>query len=225
MRQFYALSKTHHPDHNPDDPSASRRFVRVSEAYATLGNAQKRERYDRELHRASPRGRPHGSHSSTSSASGPAGGRPASGLSRRRTAFHGPPPSFYRSGAWGAQGAKRRRGQAQAAEPGPDASSSSQGQSQPQSQFHEHSPWPDDSSPIPHFDRAAHFRTQEEQDRRRRLRAASAEDAAPPRVGRGMLANFAFVGGIVALAALLPSVVLGAFARGGGREEGERNGR
>src|SRR5450432_1534364 len=98
-RSFYRLSKTHHPDRNPNDPDASKRFVKISEAYAILGHADKRHRYDGEAIRTgqgpsysdtAPRGSYHSSN--------PAGGRPASGLSRRRTQFRGPPPSFYRSG-------------------------------------------------------------------------------------------------------------------------------
>ncbi|KAL1865724.1 hypothetical protein Daus18300_007100 [Diaporthe australafricana] len=109
-QSFYHLSKTHHPDHNPDDPLASKRFMRISEAYSVLSHTDSRAKYDRNvlrLHeqRASAGPGPHrgGSYSST----GPAGGRPASGLSRRRGTFRGPPPSFYRSGGWGAHSAKR----------------------------------------------------------------------------------------------------------------------
>ncbi|KKY30381.1 hypothetical protein UCDDA912_g09684 [Diaporthe ampelina] len=112
-RSFYHLSKTHHPDHNRDDPLASKRFMRISEAYSVLSHTERREKYDRDVLRlheqraaAGGPGPPQhrgGSYSST----GPAGGRPASGLSRRRGTFRGPPPSFYRSGGWGAHGAKR----------------------------------------------------------------------------------------------------------------------
>ncbi|OTB16738.1 hypothetical protein K445DRAFT_317027 [Daldinia sp. EC12] len=115
-KSFYALSKTHHPDHNPSNPHASRRFMRISEAYSVLSIPAKRAAYDRDtlrLHQpsssssSSSHHHPHhrGSYSSTSN---PAGGRPPSGLSRRRGTFQGPPPSFYRSGGWGAHGAKRR---------------------------------------------------------------------------------------------------------------------
>lgn len=124
--QFYLLSKRHHPDHNRDDPAASDRFIRINEAYHVLSTPDRRTKYDRDLARhrpwpansASPTSysgtatgsgggrRRHGSYAS-SSASGPAGGRPASGLSKRRTQFRGPPPSFYSAGAWGVHGAKR----------------------------------------------------------------------------------------------------------------------
>ncbi len=46
---FYALSKTHHPDHNPSDPHAPRRFMRISEAYTVLSHAEKRAAYDRDV--------------------------------------------------------------------------------------------------------------------------------------------------------------------------------
>ncbi|KAF8474881.1 hypothetical protein BDZ91DRAFT_711939 [Kalaharituber pfeilii] len=108
-RRYYELSKVHHPDHNPNDPAAATRFSRLSDAYAVIGNAKKRERYDKELaHR-------HGIRHHR--AAGPAGGRPASGLSRRRTQFHGPPPSFFRSGGWVNKGgtASSRQGSAAAA--------------------------------------------------------------------------------------------------------------
>ncbi|KAM7183800.1 DnaJ subfamily A member 3, mitochondrial [Naviculisporaceae sp. PSN 640] len=109
-KSFYRLSKIHHPDVNPSDPHASRRFHRISEAYHVLSHAEKRARYDRDYFRRHPNHRhpkttPHTYHSS----GGPAGGRPASGLSsRRRSPFQGPPPSFYRSGGWGSQSSKRR---------------------------------------------------------------------------------------------------------------------
>ncbi|CAK7272195.1 hypothetical protein SEPCBS119000_004996 [Sporothrix epigloea] len=98
------LSKIHHPDRNPHDPHASRRFMRLSDAYAVLSHAEKRAHYDREVmrhqqqhHHLRGQHRPNASYHST----GPAGGRPASGLSRRRSAFRGPPPSFYRNSGTG----------------------------------------------------------------------------------------------------------------------------
>ncbi len=76
--------------------------MRISEAYAVLGHTEKRAIYDRDVarhhqhlqhHRHHGHPRPNASYHST----GPAGGRPASGLSRRHGIFRGPPPSFYRN--------------------------------------------------------------------------------------------------------------------------------
>ncbi|KAJ4414776.1 hypothetical protein N0V85_002996 [Neurospora sp. IMI 360204] len=107
-RSFYHLSKTHHPDHNPSDPHASHRFMRISEAYSILSHADKRARYDHDVLRLHLRARAHGSHHSSSV--GPAGGRPASGLSKRRSTAQGaPPPSFFKQGGYGEQKAKRER--------------------------------------------------------------------------------------------------------------------
>ena len=111
-KQFYALSKKNHPDHNKDDPAASTRFVAISEAYHTLSVPEKRAQYDAHLHQAERRsgwGRggvgahPRGSHSSASYA----GSKPATGLNKKRGTFRGPPPSFYNSGGYGSHGAKR----------------------------------------------------------------------------------------------------------------------
>ncbi|TAQ91429.1 hypothetical protein B7494_g219 [Chlorociboria aeruginascens] len=118
-KSFYILSKTYHPDRNPSDPQASQRFIEISEAYSVLGITAKRQQYDREFltsPSSPPSSRPQGSYSS----SGPVGGRPASGLRKRRTQFHGPPPSFYRSGGWGTHSAKRRAAQENGA-PGAEA--------------------------------------------------------------------------------------------------------
>ncbi|ORX95494.1 hypothetical protein BCR34DRAFT_594117 [Clohesyomyces aquaticus] len=111
-RQFFTLSKQHHPDHNPSDPSASTRFVQISEAYHVLSVPEKRAQYDAQLHgwpahSHHDRHRRHGhgeggegrkgSYSSASFA----GSRPASGLNKKRGTFRGPPPSFYKSGGYG----------------------------------------------------------------------------------------------------------------------------
>jgi curved DNA-binding protein CbpA len=111
-RQFYTLSKKNHPDHNRDDPSASTRFVAISEAYHTLSVPEKRRQYDATLHQSERRGAaweqsngyPQGSYSSASF-----GSRPASGLNKKRSTFRGPPPSFYKSGGYGQHGAKREQ--------------------------------------------------------------------------------------------------------------------
>ncbi|KAG9239603.1 hypothetical protein BJ875DRAFT_390848 [Amylocarpus encephaloides] len=169
-KAFYALSKAHHPDLNPDDPSASKRFVRISEAYTTLGTPAKKRDYDRDfLPRSQSQSQSQTPRCSYSS-SGPAGGRPASGLSRRRTHFQGPPPSFYRSGGWGEQSAKRQAAQeSSTAYTGTGSSNGSTsnaggmrpGQS-PTGQAH--------GQELPHFDWREHLRTHENQSRRLRLR-------------------------------------------------------
>lgn len=162
-RQFYSLSKAHHPDHNPNDPQASERFVKISEAYAVLSSAEKRSRYDRDDQRSQANASPtHTRRGSHSSASTPFGSRPASGLSKRRTQFKGPPPSFYRSGGWGAQSGKRQA-QADAAASGSTGEQSRGGGFGP-GQGHNGFDY------IPHFDREGHHRTQEQQDERRRRR-------------------------------------------------------
>lgn len=79
-------------------------------------------------------------HPHSYASTGPAGGRPASGLSSRRRAtsstrgaFRGPPPSFYRQGGYGAHAGKRKaahdqttnRAEARAREASSSTSSSS----------------------------------------------------------------------------------------------------
>ena len=195
-RQFYSLSKTHHPDHNPNDPQASERFVKISEAYAILGSAQKRERYDRDIQRAQapPAGTRQGSHSSASS---PWGARPASGLSKRRSQFRGPPPSFYRSGGWGTQGEKR---QAQANGSGaagtgeqPRGGGFGPGQAQAGSDY------------IPHFDREGHHWTQEQQEQRRKRRLDEENVAFAD--GGSTFLRFVLITAVVTFAFSVPSMV------------------
>ncbi|RPA90064.1 DnaJ-domain-containing protein [Choiromyces venosus 120613-1] len=96
-RRFYELSKKHHPDLNRHDPHAPKRFVRISSAYAILGNPENKEKYDREIRR---RVGGNAARGPSSAGGSPVGARPARGLSKRRTHFHGPPPSFYRNGGW-----------------------------------------------------------------------------------------------------------------------------
>lgn len=46
-RAYRALAQRWHPDKNPDDPEAARRFKDLSEAYRTLSDPDRRARYDR----------------------------------------------------------------------------------------------------------------------------------------------------------------------------------
>lgn len=216
-KQFYTLSKKFHPDLHPEDASASARFIRISTAWAVLGNAATRATYDRDLAQSDPfafsagaggnyhggRGRgssaPVGSHSSAQAYGGGYGARPASGLSKRRGQFRGPPPSFYRSGGWGGFGEKRRGGaewardDAHTAAAAANANASADtgtgtgtgtnesqatsgaqkkaGQSQGYGfGFGSGFGYPDND--VPHFDREDHFRRQEsvEEGMRRRRR-------------------------------------------------------
>ena len=46
-KAFRKLAKTHHPDRNANDPKANDRFAEVNAAYEILGDAKKREQFDR----------------------------------------------------------------------------------------------------------------------------------------------------------------------------------
>jgi molecular chaperone DnaJ len=46
-KAYRKLAIKFHPDKNPDDPSAEQNFKDAAEAYEVLGNAEKRQRYDR----------------------------------------------------------------------------------------------------------------------------------------------------------------------------------
>ncbi|KAJ5342044.1 hypothetical protein N7541_011168 [Penicillium brevicompactum] len=195
-RQFYALSMRHHPDRNRSDPEAGQRFARISAAYNVLGNASKRAVYDRDhgfhqVHASASPGHTHthpmGSHSSY------AGSRPASGLSKRRSAFHGPPPSFYEQGGYGATG---RQGDGFAAgKSGPSKFAGSGAGSRTAD--------PEDwegfirRNPLHHFNARGHFRTQAAEDKRRRERAsrnmrAGVADAEWPEPNPGDVSGVSF---------------------------------
>jgi molecular chaperone DnaJ len=45
-KQYRKLAAKHHPDKNPNDAKAAERFKEISEAYQTLGDAEKRKQYD-----------------------------------------------------------------------------------------------------------------------------------------------------------------------------------
>ena len=45
-KKYRRLAAKHHPDKNPNDPKAAETFKAISEAYQTLGDADKRKQYD-----------------------------------------------------------------------------------------------------------------------------------------------------------------------------------
>src|SRR6476620_8579315 len=45
-KQYRKLAAKHHPDKNPNDPKAADTFKAISEAYQTLGDADKQKQYD-----------------------------------------------------------------------------------------------------------------------------------------------------------------------------------
>jgi hypothetical protein len=194
--------------------------MRISEAYAVLGHADKRARYDRDVLRRDPAPahgvRPHGSYHS----SNPAGGRPPSGLSRRRGTFQGPPPSFFRSGGWGAQSAKRRTQEGEGGG-GPEPGAGTHPGMGPGQDPYGHR---DGASRARHFDRAGHTRTHRAGDARRASRAADDWAAGDDRHRRlddsGLASGFFMVSGILAFVILVPYWVLGGWWELGGGEVG-----
>lgn len=246
-RSFYHLSKTHHPDHNRDDPLASKRFMRISEAYSVLSHTDRRAKYDRDVLRLHDQRNAAGGspqhHGGSYSSTGPAGGRPASGLSRRRGTFRGPPPSFYRSGGWGAHGAKRSQAHDESTS-GTGGGSSSSGthhhhhhghhhhhhhQQQQQSASGAHGfgdfgggaaagePFGGGSGEMPHFDRtakAAHTRTQGRVDEIRARNAAKKPGFPSPSGDYGEVGSFFAVLAVLGVAVGLPYLVMRGWNRG-----------
>ncbi len=45
-KAYRKLAQKHHPDANPDNAEAEEKFKEISEAYATLSNAEQRKEYD-----------------------------------------------------------------------------------------------------------------------------------------------------------------------------------
>lgn len=185
-RQFYSLSLRHHPDRNRTDPTASSRFARISSAYQVLGNAAKRASYDRDhgIHAhlaassthstATPGQHPMGSYSSYnanvhSRGASYAGSRPASGLSKRRGVFKGPPPSFYAHGGYGVHW---RRGAT------PGGTGGAGGGTTTGEKMDEDPTAFVDRNPINHFNARGHYRTQSAEDARRHQRRSKEMSAA-----------------------------------------------
>ncbi|KAM3441399.1 hypothetical protein MY4824_001523 [Beauveria thailandica] len=217
-KSFYKLSKTHHPDANRKDPDAAHTFSLLSESYKLLSDPSRRSLYDRDvmarLHAPSyAHSPPHGSYHSAAAAHNhhhhhhhhhPAGGRPASGLSKRRGSFRGPPPSFYRNGGWGAHADRRRRAHDETASSA-SASSSSSSSHYTNYESPGHGRLDDEGVPL-HFDKEAHRRTHEREDRRRwaRRRRALDEEGIEFEPQTSLGAHFAIVLGILGATVLVP---------------------
>ncbi|KAL9109404.1 MAG: hypothetical protein Q9227_005911 [Pyrenula ochraceoflavens] len=180
-KQFYHLSKTSHPDRNPSDPNASSRFASINESYQVLSDPDRRSRYDREIMPANTS--PAGNGSPTHRGSY-AGSRPASGLSKRRGTFRGPPPSFYAQG-----GTFHPR-----PPPNPDNSTTSSGGG-----FGPGGATSSAENDVPHFDRQATYKTQSNEDNRRAERRATKAKAARANVevDRDFWIRFIIVTGVI----------------------------
>ncbi|KAG6085046.1 hypothetical protein E4U30_004876 [Claviceps sp. LM220 group G6] len=244
-KSFYSLSKAHHPDVNPSDPHAAHTFSLLSESYTILSDPSRRATYDRDVlrlhhhhhhhHHHHPHHQQHHRPGASYHSSHPsAGGRSPSGLSRRRAAFRGPPPSFYKNGAWGSQEERRKRATAAHAAHAARANGftaqdadSSHAQRAQQSRPDPwdlggsggrgmgfgSGPFAYASEPPPHFDREAHERTQRREDERRQRRAQRAnrafgdeDEEFEPQVSLG--GHFLIVAGILAVTFMGPFVYL-----------------
>ena len=189
--------------------------MRISEAYGVLSHADKRARYDRDVLHRHPAHAAHarkGSYHSTS----PTGGRPPSGLSKRRGTFTGPPPSFFRSGGWGAHGAKRKAAHDESTgggAGGAHAGSSSTGQ------WGGMGPGQDPfghKDEVPHFDREQHTRTAEARSARRAARPGEKGFQADD---MGVAQGFFVISGILLCVVGLPMVLFGGWWRKDKRKE------
>lgn len=179
--------------------------MRISEAYAVLGNSKKRERYDRDTRQTSV-----GSSSDTQhgvhSGSGPFGSRPASGLSRRRTHFRGPPPSFYRSGGWGSQAAKRtaQADSTRSTSSRPGFKSVDMGERNTNS-FGPSGTYVGWKNDVPHFDLKGHYRTHRWQEQKRITRNRGGPIGS--RGGGTIWINFLVVSGVISFAFLISTTL------------------
>ncbi|KAF2262273.1 DnaJ-domain-containing protein [Lojkania enalia] len=202
-RQFFTLSKEHHPDRNPDDPTASTRFVAISEAYHVLSVPDKRVQYDLQLSAQQGSSRwgrsevPKGSYSSASFA----GSRAATGLNKKRGTFRGPPPSFYKAGGYGKHHAKRSE---YAHENAPGAGGEA-GQ-EFGSSYRSHGGYgpgqTEQGRAVPHFDDVRHKRMHDNVNEHINARREKARERASQRVREeihrgGTLTNFFMVSGIL----------------------------
>ncbi|KAL6242082.1 hypothetical protein RBB50_010994 [Rhinocladiella similis] len=234
-KQFYVLSKETHPDRNRQDPKAGERFAQISESYSVLANPEKRRRYDRDVyhvhhghHSHSRVHHTHGHHSSHTARKSYAGSRPATGLSKRRSAFKGPPPSFYAHG----QPSANTTSQAQAS-----ANAQAQAQAQAQSQAGTFNPEAFTDADAARsgfaFDPQSTFKTQTHEDYRRANRRAAEVEAARAAAAEenDFWGRFIVVAGVITLSVSVGTIVIsmantprGGLTRAdGSRRDGPRN--
>ncbi|KAI3325857.1 DnaJ-domain-containing protein [Xylariaceae sp. AK1471] len=207
-KSFYNLSKTHHPDLHEVSKrrAAAKRFMRISEAYSILSSPTKRAKYDREhMNIAHSAHAAHAHRKGSYASTGPAGGRPASGLSRRRGTFHGPPPSFFRSGGWGAQGEKRKAAHEDSTGGAASGSGSGARNASGKGTMGGMGPGQDPfghRDDVPHFDKESHERTGRNIDRRREARRGVENDLGeriPIEPERGVMGMFFVISGVLLL--------------------------
>jgi curved DNA-binding protein CbpA len=183
---------------NPHDPSASERFAQISESYSVLADPEKRKRWDRDHFRTQQASR------SATRAAGHtgsyAGSRPPSGLSRRRGAFRGPPPSFY---AHGGSSPKNESSASSSASSGPAPAGTFDA-----NQY---------SNQGVDFDPSSTFKTQSHEDTRRQSRRAAEMAAAAAQMedDSNFWARFFVVTGVV-----LGAITIGTIAGGMGSPKG-----
>ncbi|EXJ77687.1 hypothetical protein A1O3_09916 [Capronia epimyces CBS 606.96] len=211
-KQFYDLSKETHPDLNRSNPEAGKRFAQISESYSVLADPEKRKRYDRDVMRTHAHRHPHGSHSSHHHRATHAGHRPPSGLSRRRSAFKGPPPSFYAHGK-------------------PSANTTNQARANQAGTFNA-SAYTEEGKWDPDFDARSTYKTQTLEDYRRANRRAAEMAAAQAEVeADNFWGRFLTVASVIVLSVTVGTVVVGmantprgGLTRGdGSRRDGPRN--
>ena len=77
-KKYRSLASKHHPDKNPNDPRAADTFKTISEAYTTLGDAEKRKQYD-EMRRLGAFGGFGGGASRSAGGASRGGARPGAG--------------------------------------------------------------------------------------------------------------------------------------------------
>ena len=133
-----------------------------------------------------------------------AGSRPASGLSKRRTAFRGPPPSFYAHGGYGRAGARQSPGGAYTSTGGP-ASQGAQNSEDPTSFVN--------NNPVWHFNAKGHYKTQTAEDARRKERRSQQmqreREILEAERGGSFILRFVIVSGILVVTAAFGALVPG----------------
>jgi curved DNA-binding protein CbpA len=163
-KRFYVLSKEHHPDLHPDNKQAVQKFQEISESYSVLSNPEKRKRYDRDH---LPRFRQQQDYGEQTRGGTYAGSRAPTGLSRRRSAFRGPPPSYFRNGQGGSYDPNVNP-QARQSSASSSASSANTGYD-----YHPGGYAPPGTASAD-FDSAPVYKTQSQEDVRRNARRAAA---------------------------------------------------